>query len=205
MSGGWPGREQSPPRCGGLDSTTKLLARIREGDAVARDQLIQRYLQTLRRWAHGRLPAHARGLADTDDLVQSTLIRALNRLGSFEPQHDGAFLAYLRKALLNQIRDEIRRAERRPGADGTSDQIAAREPSPVEEAIGHETLARYEAALGGLSDREQQAVFLRVELRLEYQGIADALGIPTANAARMYVGRAIARLAERMGEGNGSG
>jgi len=191
-------RSNTCPRPDGLESTTKLLARIRDGDAWARDQLIARYLHTLKRWAHGRLPARARGLTDTDDLVQSTLIRALNRLGSFEPQHDGAFLAYLRKALLNQIRDEIRRADRRPEPEGASENIAGREPSPVEEAIGRDTLTSYEEALGQLSDREQQAVFLRVELGMEYQAVADALGIPTANAARMYVGRAIARLAERM-------
>jgi RNA polymerase sigma factor (sigma-70 family) len=187
------------PRRDDLESTTELLARIREGDDDARDRLVRRYLGTLKRWAHGRLPARARGLADTDDLVQSTLIRALNRLGSFEPQHDGAFLAYLRKALLSQIRDEIRRAGRRPGADGISEEVAAREPSPVEEAIGRETLSRYEQALGNLSDREQQAVFLRVELGMGYLEIADALGAPTANAARMYVARAVAHLAELMG------
>jgi RNA polymerase sigma factor (sigma-70 family) len=187
------------PRRDDLESTTELLARIREGDDDARDRLVRRYLGTLKRWAHGRLPARARGLADTDDLVQSTLIRALNRLGSFEPQHEGAFLAYLRKALLSQIRDEIRRAGRRPGADGISEEVAAREPSPVEEAIGRETLSRYEQALGNLSDREQQAVFLRVELGMGYLEIADALGAPTANAARMYVARAVAHLAELMG------
>jgi len=173
--------------------------RIRDGDTAARDLLIQRYLHTLKRWAHGRLPAAARGLTDTDDLVQSTLVRALSHLESFDQRHEGAFLAYLRKALLNQIRDEIRHAACRPGAVGICEEIAGREPSPIEEAIGRETLRSYEEALGRLSDREQQAVFLRVELGMEYQAIADALGIPTANAARMYVGRAIARLAEGMG------
>jgi RNA polymerase sigma-70 factor (ECF subfamily) len=197
--------EGGSPECGSLDSTTRLLARIREGDDRARDQLIQRYLQTLKRWAHGRLPPHARGLADTDDLVQSTLLRALSHLSSFEPQHDGAFLAYLRKALLNQIRDEIRRAGRKPGSNGVAEDLASREPSPVEVAIGREALASYEEALARLSDREQQAVFLRVELGMEYQAIAEALGIATANAARMCVGRAIVRLAEGMRRGDAHG
>jgi RNA polymerase sigma-70 factor (ECF subfamily) len=181
-----------------LESTTKLIVRIRQGDNRARDELMQRYLQTLRRWAHGRLPIRARGLTDTDDLVQSTLIRALNRLGSFEPRQEGAFLAYLRKVLLNQIRDEIRRAGRQPGGDAPSNDLVGREPSPVEEAIGRETLSTYEEALSRLPERDQQAVFLRVELGMEYQAVADALGIASANAARMCVARAIARLAESM-------
>lgn len=181
-----------------LESTTKLIVRIRQGDNRARDELMERYLGTLRRWAHGRLPLRARGLADTDDLVQSTLIRALNRLGSFEPRQEGAFLAYLRKVLLNQIRDEIRRAGRQPGGETLSDDLAGRGPSPVEDAIGREMLSTYESALSRLPERDQQAVFLRVELGMEYQAVADALGIASANAARMCVARAIARLAEGM-------
>lgn len=195
------GHEQSHD----LESTTKLIVRIRQGDDRARDELMQRYLGTLRRWAHGRLPVRARGLTDTDDLVQSTLIRALNRLGSFEPRQEGAFLAYLRKVLLNQIRDEIRRAGRHPGGDALTDDLVGREPSPVEEAIGRETLSTYEEALSRLPERDQQAVFLRVELGMEYQAVADALGIASANAARMCVARAIARLAEGMRVGVSDG
>jgi RNA polymerase sigma factor (sigma-70 family) len=193
-----PDREGTPPPGRDLDSTTELLARIRRGDAGAKDRLIRRYLGVLTRWAHGRLPARARALSDTDDLVQSTFIRTLEPLGSFQPQHDGAFLAYLRKALLSTIRDEIRRAARKPGGDEASEDLAAREPSPVEEAIGRETFAQYDAAMEKLSSREQQAVFLRVELGLDYRSIADALGAPSANAARMCVARAVARLAESM-------
>src|SRR5262249_12692011 len=51
-----------------LESTMVLLDRIRAGDAVAREQLLGRYAPILRAWAHGRLPMHARGLADTEDV-----------------------------------------------------------------------------------------------------------------------------------------
>ena len=46
--------------------TTTLIQRIRSGDECAREQLFQRYLPLLQRWAVGRLPSHARKLADTD-------------------------------------------------------------------------------------------------------------------------------------------
>ena len=55
-----------------------------------------------------------RDLNDTDDLVQVTLVKALSRLDDFDSAGPGAFLAYLRMALLNQVRDEIRRHQRRP-------------------------------------------------------------------------------------------
>ena len=92
-----------------LESTATLLAKVKDGDEVARDQLCATYLPMLKRWAHGRLPDYARDLAETDDMVQNTLIRALNKLDSFSALREGAFLAYLRKILLNNIRMEIRR------------------------------------------------------------------------------------------------
>jgi len=194
-----------PPNQAGFDSTTKLLALVRKGNTLAREQLAQRYLQTLRRWAHGRLPSRARDLSDTDDLVQLTLIHALNRVDTFEPRREGAFLAYLRRALLNQIRDQVRRVNRRPGQESVSDSLAARDPSPLEEAIGWETLERYEHALAELTEEQQEAIICRVELGLKYQEIAEALAIPSENAARMAVARALVRLAEKMEAAGGRG
>ena len=118
-----------------LDSTATLLRRFRQGDLAARDAILARYAPALRRWAQGRLPARARGLVDTDDLVQITLLRALGRLKEFEPRREGAFLAYLRSILLNQIREELRRALRRPRQEEI-DEESLRDcgPSPLERA-----------------------------------------------------------------------
>ncbi len=92
-----------------------LIERVREGDPSARNDLLARYLPMLRRWSHGRLPQAARDIADTDDLVQVALMRALNKIEGFVSQREGAFLGYLRTAVLNSVRDELRRMARRPG------------------------------------------------------------------------------------------
>jgi len=68
------------------ESTAFLLTRAREGDAYARDRLIRRYLPVLKSWAHHRLPAYARDLFDTQDLVQITLLRSLEGIAKFEGQ-----------------------------------------------------------------------------------------------------------------------
>jgi RNA polymerase sigma-70 factor (ECF subfamily) len=183
---------------GPLESTAVLLRRAKDGDAGARDALLRRHLGPLRRWAHGRLPRGLRDLAETDDLVQSTLLRALSHLEDFEPRHEGAFFAYLRQILLNAIRDEVRRAGRRPGRAGLPEELAAPGPSLLEETLGSATLEAYERALGGLPEDQQRAVIMRIELGLTHQEIADALGKPTADAARMTVSRALVRLAEAM-------
>jgi RNA polymerase sigma-70 factor, ECF subfamily len=183
-----------------LESSAELIARLRSGDLAARDQILGRYLAPLRRWAHGRLPARARGMVDTDDLVQICMIRALSRLEDFECRHEGAFLAYLRKILLNQIREEVRRALRRPEQKEIGDDLHDCEPSPLEQTIGKELASRYETALGRLTGDQQQAVVLRVEFGLTYQQVADALDRPTPNAARLLVTRALLRLARLMHE-----
>src|SRR5262245_12569360 len=92
------------------ENTAVLLEGVRRGDAAARERLFARYLPVLRRWAHQRLPQDARGLRDTDDLVQDTLLSALRRVNDFEHRGEGAFLAYLRQILMNSVRDGVRRA-----------------------------------------------------------------------------------------------
>ena len=59
------GKEPAP-----IDTTAELLGRARSGDSDAEHLLLTRFLPLLQRWARGRLPGTARGLAETDDLVQ---------------------------------------------------------------------------------------------------------------------------------------
>lgn len=182
------------------ESTAVLLQRIREGDDSARDRLLERYLPVLRRWAHGRLPAKARGFADTDDLVQITLVRVLKQLERFEPRHEGAFLAYLRRILINAMRNEIARAATRGKQEEVGEALPDPGPSPLESALGRDLLDRYEAAFAMLGEEQQEAVFMRVEMGLGYEAIAEAMEKNSANTARMIVARAVAQLAAMMEE-----
>lgn len=160
---------------------------------------MRRMLPRVRRWAHGRLPRSARDLADTDDLVQLSLLRALEHVREFEPRHEGAFLAYLRRIVLNAVRDELRRAGRRPVRTDLGDTLAQPGPSLVEQAIGRELVESYEAALATLPDEQREAVIMRIEFGYTYPEIAEALDKPSANAARMSVSRALLRLGEVIG------
>jgi len=110
---------------------------------------------------------------------------------------DGAFQAFLRTALLNRIRDEIRRAHRRP-TDVLASDRPADGPSPIEEAIGSEALARYEAALQRLKPNDREAIIARIELGLPYTEVAQALGKPSVAAAHVAVSRALLKLAREM-------
>lgn len=175
-----------------------LLERIRAGDAGALNELLRRYLPRLSRWASGRLPRWARGLADTDDIVQDTLIRTVANLDHFESRGEGALQAYLRGAVMNRIRDEIRRKRSMPQAALLDPTMAADQKSPLEEALGTELLERYDRALDRLETEAREAVIARIEMGCSYAEIALALGKPSPDAARMTVSRALLKLAEEM-------
>jgi RNA polymerase sigma factor (sigma-70 family) len=181
-----------------LESTATLLALIRDGDSAARDRLLARCYKPLLRFAHGRLPARARDLTDTEDLVQMAILRSLDHMEEFDSRREGAFLAYLRRIIVNLIRDEARRIGRRPEREAMGDDLQAPGPSPLEEAVGQEALERYDAALAKLTDEQREAVILRVEMGYSYQQIGEALGSTSGDAARMTVTRAIARLGRLM-------
>ena len=182
------------------ESTRDLIARARSGDEQAITRLYERHLKPLHRWASGRLPNWARGMADTDDLVQDTLLQTLRRIGDFDPRRRGALHAYLRQAVMNRIRDELRKKTRHPTEELSPEAVDDLE-SPLDQAIGRETVERYERALTSLQPGERDAIIGRIEMGYTYQELADVLGKPTADAARKTAERALIRLAEEMRRG----
>jgi RNA polymerase sigma-70 factor (ECF subfamily) len=179
-------------------STIELIERARTGDRSALDLLFTRHFRPLRRWASGRLPRWARDVTDTDDLVQDALLQTFKRLADFDARGTGALYAYLRQAVLNRVRDELRRKARRPPADALADREADPGLSPLEQAIGSQALERYERALARLRPEEQETLVARLEMGCTYQEVAESLGKPSAEAARKAAQRALVRLIAEM-------
>ena len=69
---------------------------------------------------------------------------------------------------------------------------------PLEEAIGRDLAERYESAVSRLNDDHRAALFLRIELEMSHEEIADALAKPSADAARMTINRALVCLVREM-------
>ena len=108
------GQKANEARFSSVESTIRLVERAQAGDEEALNLLMARHVRPLKRWASGRLPRWARDSADTDDLVQDTLLQTFKRIQDFEPRGAGALQVYLRQAVLNRIKDELRRKSRRP-------------------------------------------------------------------------------------------
>ena len=190
-----PGVTEGP---GPFESSFTLIRLAKDGDQEALNRLLARYLPRLQRWASGRLPAYARGLTETQDLVQDALIGTVRNLESFTTRGEGALQAYLRHAVMNRVRDEIRRAVAQPRYRDLSVSIEDDGASPLELAMGRESFARYDAALANLDELSREAVIARVELGCSYQEIAELVDKPSPDAARMLVTRALAQVARDM-------
>jgi RNA polymerase sigma-70 factor (ECF subfamily) len=135
---------------------------------------------------------------ETADIVQDAVISAMRNLGTFEPRHQGALQAYLRRAVMNRIRDIIRMTRRRPMQTALSEELKDEATSPLDALIGEENAELYDKALERLSEDEQEAIIGRLEMGYSYQDLAVALGRPSADAARMAVTRALKHLAREM-------
>ncbi len=181
-----------------LLSTVDLLQLWKKGDPAALEILFARYRPRLKRWARGQVPTWARGIMDTEDLVSQTLLAVLPRLSEFDVRHQGSLFGYFRSCVLNQVTDLLRRKEGHLRGDETVGHLSDERPSPMEELLGKETVDDYERALSRLSPMDRELIVARIELRLPWAEVAEALGKSGPDAARVATNRAIARLVEEM-------
>jgi RNA polymerase sigma factor (sigma-70 family) len=174
-------------------TTLFLLRQIRGGDNAARTALIARIEPLLRRFAKGRVPQLLRHEQDTADLVQLTWLRVLDKLDAIAVQAPGDFFAYLRAVLINALREALRRHGRAPldrhlEAEAHMETLAA-STVPLDDWLA------YEQALGALELEQRTLILMRFEFGMSFPEIAHELG-DSADAVRMRVNRAIARLAQ---------
>jgi RNA polymerase sigma-70 factor, ECF subfamily len=159
---------------------------------------LERFIPQLRRWAHGRVPKALLPTLDVGDLVQETVVHAIRRWGNAPAgasTRPGALQAYLRQALLNRLRDEVRRQGVREKM--MADALQTSE-SPLEQAIQAEAWSHYHAALERLSPEDRAAVIGRIERGFSYAELAQTLQMPNEDAARLRVSRALRRVLSKV-------
>src|SRR5262245_14358559 len=94
-------------------TTTELhacLDRLRAGDPQARDALIARALDRLRRIAHRQMRHFNRvhRFADTDDVLQNVCLRLLRRLQAHPPADPAEFFAWAARDIRCELLDLAR-------------------------------------------------------------------------------------------------
>lgn len=175
------------------------IAAARGGDAQAAEALFAHLRPALQRYLSGRLPLTVRALWETDDLVQEVCSRAWRTLPSFDNDSPAAFWGYLRTIARNLSVDVCKtELARRQGTLSLDIH-----PEDVDRAAGDilETLERqedYERALALLDERVRSALVLRLELGASFEEVAAELGVPSADAARKALRRALDRVLQHM-------
>jgi len=137
-------------------------------------------------------------MADTDDLVQDTLLQTFKRIESFEPRGWAHSRHTCAKRCSIASGTSCGGKARRPASTDLEGVDPSGDDSPLEQAIGREAVENYERALQRLKPEEREAIVARVELGYSYEELAEVLAKPSLDAARKSAQRALLRLAEEM-------
>ncbi len=163
-----------------------LVAAVLAGDSSQFECLVQRYQQALLRVAASRLGHSCRG----EDVVQETFLCAFKSLHTYDSRF--SFRTWLWTILLNQCRRHAKRHRRVPRielwtdrnqeATASSDQILARDLSPLTQLLHSERSELLERMLTKLPESQGDALRLRFYGTLTFPEIAGAMGSGVSTA-----------------------
>jgi RNA polymerase sigma-70 factor (ECF subfamily) len=156
---------------------TQLLVEAQAGNRDALDVLLREMLP----WLVCVVRASLRNDADVWDVVQETLLRLYQSLGTFDP-HRGGVRGWVRRIARNQITDLHRRVARHPLEPlGEMDPCDNRtEPASAQQ---EDTRAELRQALTTLNPADRAVLILRYDCDLGYKELGQVLGIPLSTAA----------------------
>src|SRR5262249_17504493 len=153
-----------------------LLMRTMQGDRAARDELLGRHRERLRRMVAWRLDRQLSARVDPSDVVQEVLAEADRRLPDYLRDRPLAFYPWLRQLAedrlveLHRCHVQARRrsvSRERPlplpeeSAWELADRLFARGSTPSAGLRRRELRDRIQAALARLSERDREVLILR--------------------------------------------
>jgi RNA polymerase sigma-70 factor (ECF subfamily) len=169
----------------GVNDEQHLVARAVANDPDAWEALYRGAYPGLFAYARRRLSSDDAA----DDAVSETMIRALDRIGSFTWQGAG-FDAWLTGILRNVVLETYRR-DRRPVPVAAF--VAGDPAEPLDRVVAEEEQVAVRAAFDRLAPHEQEVLELRLVQGLSAEGVGEVLG-RRAGAVRMAQARAVGRL-----------
>jgi RNA polymerase sigma-70 factor, ECF subfamily len=193
--------------------TDNLLARTVQGDAAARDQLLGRHRERLRRMVAWRLGRQLSARVDPSDVVQEVLAEADQKLRDYLRDRPLAFYPWLRQIAEDRLielhrrhvearRRSVSREERLPLPEESAWELArrlfARGSTPSARLRRSESRERIQAALARLSERDRELLILRHLEQMSVRDIAAVLGA-TEGAVKVRHVRALQRLRAFLG------
>ncbi|MAT15250.1 MAG: RNA polymerase factor sigma-70 [Planctomyces sp.] len=200
----WPEAEQ----------TGKFLKAAEAGDGAARDQLLERHRESVKRMIELRLDRRLLQRVDASDIVQDVLLEAHRRLAGYFENPSMPFHLWLRQLAQDRIIDMHRRhrvAQRRSldreqslspawveqsslnlGAQLEDDQL-----TPAAENLRREMAELLLKAVDQLDESDHEIILMRHFEQLENQEVAELLGLTPAAAGMRHL-RALRRLKDHL-------
>lgn len=198
-----------------LSGTHELINGAHRGDEAARQQLLERYRDYLRRMVAVRLDRRLAARVDASDVVQETLVEAARRLDDYLRERPIPFYGWLRQLAGERIVDTHRRhvsALRRSVTleqrdldlpDASADELVRRlftaDTSPSNHLMRQERHDRLKGALASLPQRDREVLVMRHLEQLSTAEIAAMLEI-SEPAVKSRLLRALIRMREQMGD-----
>jgi len=201
--------------------TDHLIRDAAAGDLSARDQLLVRHYQRLRRMVALYLDRRLSARVDPSDVVQETIAEAHQKLADYLDDPPLPFYPWLRqlawerlqKLHLRHIYAQKRSVRREVGWQGTLpadsaarlvEGLASSGTGPPARLERRELIERLRRALAELPDRDREILLLRDLERLSTRETAAVLGI-TETAVKVRRFRALQKLRGLLGVGLGDG
>ncbi len=172
----------------GAEEEYEVIRKVLAGDREQYTVLVDRYKDLVYNIAF-------RLLGDADaakDMAQEGFIAAYNALGDFK--YNSRFSSWLYRIVVNKCRDHYRAGKETVPVDEICDYVAGPEPSPEKAASCRQTGDAVQQALAGLPPDYREVIVLKHIEGLDYQEIAEALGVSVAALkVRAHRGREMLR------------
>jgi RNA polymerase sigma-70 factor (ECF subfamily) len=194
--------------------TDYLLEQVAAGDDAARDLLLQRYRDRLRRMVVVRFDPRLAARVDPSDVVQETLAEAAARLDHYLRERPLPFYPWLRQMAQRRLiqlyrwhvqarRRSVTREEASPGLPDRSalalaERLFGQPSSPSAGLRRQERREQVRAALAALPEQDREVLVLRILEGLPARETAAVLDISEV-AVRSRQVRALERLKTLLG------
>ena len=176
-----------------------LLRQAKAGDRGAFEKLIDEYRTRLGSMIFFRLGAGLRSKTEVDDVVQETLLRALQSLERFELKGPDSFFGWLRSIAEHVILEVAGREKRRGTAHLDTDVAVADDTAPSRALRREERFGRLQEAIRSLSPDYRRVILLAKVERRPIKDIAVEMD-RSPDAVSNLLARALSKLKEQFGD-----
>jgi RNA polymerase sigma-70 factor (ECF subfamily) len=192
-----------------LSDTDHLLDRAGHGDEAARQELLSRHRDRLRRMVRVYLDRRLAARVDPSDVIQDALTEAAVKLPDYIRERPLPFYPWLRRIAWERLVKVHRRHLRAGMRDATREsrdldlpcqsawdlaaRLVASGTSPSRHAMQDEARVRVREALERLGERDREVLVMRYLEQLAIREIAAALGL-TEGAVKLRHLRALERV-----------